>query len=171
MLKSHVHIIKMGGTIEFIDPAYDKINKELMKVDSSIDSYFKNLIKPHFTYSIELVCEKDSRQITAGDRERLGQRIKEAAHDNILITHGTFTMADTAEFLEENFPAGKSGKKIIITGSMIPITGFSASDAPFNLGYSIASFSSLEPGIYLSMNGGIFKYNEVKKNLDLLRFE
>ena len=23
----HVHIIKMGGTIEFIDPAYDEFNK------------------------------------------------------------------------------------------------------------------------------------------------
>lgn len=170
MPKNHIHIIKMGGTIEFIDPAYDKINKELMKIDSSIDSYLKNLIKPHFTYSIETVCEKDSREIMAEDRERLVRLIKETDHDNILVTHGTFTMVETARFLEESFSVS-GGKIIIITGSMIPVIGFSASDAPFNLGYSIASFPGLEPGVYLSINGGIFKYNEIKKNLDLLRFE
>ncbi len=54
---------------------------------------------------------------------------------------------------------------------MIPITSFSASDAGFNLGFSIASFDNIEPGVFLSMNGGIFKSNEVQKNPDLFRFE
>ena len=172
MLKHHIHIIKMGGTIEFIDPAYDNINRQLMRLDSSVDSYLKNLIKPHFTYSTETVCEKDSREITPDDLERLVKIIESIPHDNILITHGTFTMRDTAEFLEKRFSSEKENKKkIILTGSMIPIIGFSASDAPFNLGYSIASFDSISPGIYLCVNGGIFKSNEVEKNIGLLRFE
>ena len=172
MLKNHVHIIKMGGTIEFNDPAYEVINKELMKIDSTIDSYLKNLIKPHFTYSIESICNKDSRQVTSEDLTRLVKSIKSAGHENILITHGTFTMKDTAKFLEDNL-VGDDGKdkKIIITGSMIPIIGFAVSDAPFNLGYSIASFNTIRSGVYLCMNGGLFKYNEVKKNQSLYRFE
>ena len=36
-MKSHVHIIKMGGTIEFIDPAYDAMNKKLMQLDTTIE--------------------------------------------------------------------------------------------------------------------------------------
>lgn len=170
MLKNHVHIIKMGGTVEFNDPAYENINKELMKVDSTIDSYLKNLIKPHFTYSIESVCNKDSRDITGKDLEKLLNAIQITDYQNILITHGTFTMKDTAKFLENKL-SGQSSKKIIITGSMIPITGFAVSDAAFNLGYSIASFDNIESGVYLSMNGGLFKYNEVEKNINLFRFE
>ena len=54
---------------------------------------------------------------------------------------------------------------------MIPLTGFSISDAGFNLGFTIASFASIEPGVYLSMNGGIFKASEVEKNVELFRFE
>lgn len=74
--KQHVHIIKMGGTIEFVDPAYGAINKQLMKLDASIETYFNNIIKPHFTFSTELVTEKDSRDLTDDDREKLAQAIQ-----------------------------------------------------------------------------------------------
>ncbi len=161
----------MGGTIEFIDPAYEKINKELMKLDPSIDSYLKNLIKPHFTYDIEIICEKDSREITQEDLNKLWMTVKSSQHENILITHGTFTMKNTAKFLEDLIDKEKVNKKIIITGAMVPIAGFSISDAAFNLGYSLASFDSVLFGVYLCMNGGIFKADEVEKNTDLLRFE
>lgn len=167
-MKDNIQIIKMGGTIEFIDQAYDALNKQMMKLDSSVDNYLKNIVKPHFDYSVNSVCEKDSRDINAQDRELLLKTIKEATAENILITHGTFTMVETAEFLDKQPVADK---KIIITGSMVPVVGFSASDAPFNLGYSLASFKNIEAGVYICMNGGLFKYNEVKKNTELLRFE
>jgi hypothetical protein len=54
---------------------------------------------------------------------------------------------------------------------MIPITGFTTSDAGFNLGFVVASFPSIEAGVYLSMNGGIFESSEVEKNVELFRFE
>ena len=168
MTKIHVHIIKMGGTIEFIDPSYDAFNKKLLKLDATIDSYLHNLIQPHFNFSSEPIAEKDSRDIDNEDREKLVKAIQSSPHENILIPHGTFTMSQTAEYLDsQSLP----NKKIILTGSMVPIIGFAASDAGFNLGFAIASFASIEPGIYLSMNGGIFKSDEVAKNVDLLRFE
>lgn len=158
----------MGGTIEFIDPAYDAINKKLMKLDSSIESFLKNLIQPHFNFSTESITEKDSRDTTEQDRNKLAKAIESSPHNNIVITHGTFTMRDTAQFLEQR---SFGDKKIVLTGSMIPLTGFTTSDAGFNLGYVIASFINLEPGVYLSMNGGIFHSSEVEKNKDLFRFE
>ncbi len=161
----------MGGTIEFIDPDYQKINDQLMKLDPSIDSYLKNLVKPHFTYSIEIVCEKDSRAITKEDLNKLWETVKSAQHENILITHGTFTMKDTAKFLEDLINKEGLNKKIILTGAMVPIVGFSISDAAFNLGYSLASFNDVQPGVYICMNGGVFSADEVEKNVDLLRFE
>ena len=161
----------MGGTIEFRDPSYEKIN-DLMKLDVSIDGYLNNLISPHFKYEIEMVCEKDSREINDDDLKKLSISIKSSREENILITHGTFTMTDTGKFLEDLIIKEKiNNKKIIITGAMVPIVGFSISDAGFNLGYSIASFNSIPYGVYICMNGGIFKTNEVEKNIELLRFE
>lgn len=171
MQKNSIHIIKMGGTIEFIDPSYEKMNKELMKLDSSIDNYLKNLVKPHFIYDIEIVCEKDSREITQEDLDKLWMAVKFSKQENILITHGTFTMKDTAKFLEDLVIRENMNKKIILTGAMIPIVGFSILDASFNLGYSLASLNSIESGVYICMNGGIFKANDVEKNTDLFRFE
>lgn len=168
MSKAHIHIIKMGGTIEFIDPAYDAVNKKLMKLDATIESYLSNLIQPHFNFSVEKVTEKDSREITDDDRQKLADAIEATPHQNVIVTHGTFTMRDTAQFLDSK---GFSDKKIILTGSMIPITGFSISDAGFNLGFSVASFPGVEPGVYLSMNGGIFHFADVEKNVELFRFE
>ena len=161
----------MGGTIEFKDPAYEKMNEEMMKLDPSIENYLKNLIKPHFSYDMETVCEKDSREITQEDLEKLWESVKKTDWKNILVTHGTFTMKDTAKFLEEKIKKEKTGKKIIITGAMIPIVGFSISDAAFNLGFSIASFKNMSPGVYICMNGGAFLPDEVEKNLRLFRFE
>ena len=164
----HVHVLKMGGTIEFIDPAYDAINRQMMKLDSSIENYFQNLIKPHFDWSVEGIVEKDSREITDDDRARLAGAIRAVPQTDILITHGTFTMGKTAHYLEQQY---LTDKKIILTGSMIPTVGFAGSDAGFNLGFAIASFTSIEPGVYLSMNGGIFSAGEVAKNESLFRFE
>ncbi len=159
----------MGGTIEFFDPAYDAINKKLLKLDATIDSYLHNLVKPHFNFSTESVTEKDSREITENDRAKLAKVIESTPHTNIIITHGTFTMRETAEFLSKQ--ASIKDKKVVLTGSMIPISGFSASDAGFNLGFAIGSFPSLDTGVYLSMNGGIFAADEVSKNVELFRFE
>lgn len=161
----------MGGTIEFKDPGYEIMNQQMMKLDTSIDSYLKNMVKPHFSYSTESICDKDSRDIDAKDLEKLAKAIEVCPHSNILITHGTFTMKNTAKFLVEYLSKNKIEKKIILTGSMIPIIGFSVSDAAFNLGYSIASFDSIKTGVYICMNGGIFDFNEINKNTELLRFE
>lgn len=160
----------MGGTIEFKDPAYEKVN-DLMKLDVTIDSYLENLVNPHFSYDIETICEKDSRDINAEDLAKLRNTILNTKEESILITHGTFTMKDTGKFLERMLVEEKLNKKIILTGAMIPIIGFSISDAGFNLGFSISAFLSVNLGVYICMNGGVFKPGEVDKNTELLRFE
>ncbi len=171
MIRNHVHFIKMGGTIEFFDPAYEEINRKLMKLDSTIESYLRNLIQPHFSFSTENVVEKDSREISDEDRTKLVEAIESAAHNNIIVTHGTFTMWQTAEYLDAHLNDETKSKKVILTGSMIPITGFSMSDAGFNLGFTIASIPSLKPGVYMCMNGGVFLSAGVKKDENMLRFE
>jgi L-asparaginase len=169
-MRKNIKILKMGGTIEFKDPSYEKMN-DLMKLDVTIDAYLKNLVNPHFNYDIEIICEKDSRDINAADLEKLKNAVINIPEDEILITHGTFTMKDTGKFLDKLITEQKLNKKIILTGAMIPIIGFSVSDAGFNLGFSIAAFDTVKPGAYICMNGGTFKPEEIEKNTELLRFE
>ena len=46
---------------------------------------------------------------------------------------------------------------------MIPYN-FGASDGLFNLGSALAAAQILKSGVYIAINGNIFKWDEVKKN-------
>ena len=70
-------------------------------------------------------------------------------------------MPDTARFLKANLK--RKDKTIIITGSMIPLLGFSPSDGPYSIGYALAKVQDLDSGIYVCMNGKIFSPEEVMK--------
>ena len=70
-------------------------------------------------------------------------------------------MPDTGRFLKANLK--RDDQTVVITGSMIPLQGFSPSDGPFALGYAIAKAQDLKPGIYVCMNGRAFAPEEVLK--------
>ncbi len=111
---------------------------------------------------------KDSRSINQKDRNSILKAINKSPAKHILVTHGTYTMPDTGRFLEKNLKNNE--KVIILTGSMIPISGFAPSDAGFNLGFAVAKFDSLEPGVYVAMNGTVFTPSEVVKLVSEGRF-
>lgn len=76
-------------------------------------------------YSVIKVCNKDSREITDVDRQRLVDEITMAySQDGIkdfLITHGTYTMPDTAKYLDKGIPEDiKKNINVVITGAMYP---------------------------------------------------
>ena len=157
-----IQILTTGGTIEGIDYIND-----IGIVDSNISiKDFLTNANIGFDYTIENVFKKDSRSITDEDRELLVRKIKETNATKILITHGTFTMEDTAKHI------GKLNlkKTIVLVGSFI--LGSSAdTDAPFNLGYAICSVQFLKPDVYVAMNGTIFHWENVTKNLETNKFE
>lgn len=109
---------------------------------------------------------KDSRELTTGDIKNICKTIEKSTTKKIIITHGTYTMPDTAKYLKANLK--RKDQTIISAGSMIPLTGFAPSDAGFNLGYAIARVQTLKPGIYVCMNGRVFSSNEVVKQLNLV---
>ncbi|HBL39139.1 TPA: asparaginase, partial [Candidatus Uhrbacteria bacterium] len=115
------------------------------------------------------ICMKDSRALTKQDIQSMVKTIEKSGAKRILITHGTYTMPDTARYIETNLK--RDDQTIIITGSMIPLEGFSPSDAGFNLGYAFSQVKILPPGVYLSMNGRVFNAGEVMKMLSEGRFD
>jgi L-asparaginase len=100
--------------------------------------------------------------------ENVKKTIEESDHKHFLITHGTYTMPDTARYLQENL--NEKDNVIIFTGSMIPLEAFAGSDAAFNLGFSFAEIFYLKPGIYVCMNGRMFDPNEIAKLIGQGRF-
>lgn len=157
-----IQILTTGGTIEGIDYVND-----IGIVDSNISiKDFLTNANIGFDYTIENVFKTDSRSITDEDRELLVRKIKETNATKILITHGTFTMEDTAKYI------GKLNlkKTIVLVGSFVLGTS-NNTDAPFNLGYAICSVQFLKPDVYVAMNGTIFHWENVTKNLETNKFE
>jgi L-asparaginase len=157
-----IHIITTGGTIEGLD--YDNPNqKQTATITIEDILYNAKLISE---YTTEKILDKDSRFINDEDRELMAKRIKSNDADKILLTHGTITMVESAQFLGRF----NINKTIVLTGAFILGTK-KDSDAPFNLGFALSALQFLEPGVYIAMNGTIFNWDNVRKNNQNNRFE
>ncbi|OGZ00478.1 MAG: hypothetical protein A2946_00505 [Candidatus Liptonbacteria bacterium RIFCSPLOWO2_01_FULL_53_13] len=160
MENKRIQILLTGGTI---DAQWDgKLDTAVVNEHSAVPDYFKKLIL-YAEVDFAEVCMKDSRNLKQEDIKKLLELVEKSPYDKIIITHGTYTMPDTAKYLKANLV--RRDQTIVLTGSMVPLSGFWNSDAPFNLGYAVAKVESLPPGIYLCMNGRTFNPDEVAKNL------
>jgi L-asparaginase len=121
-------------------------------------------VNPAFTYTIQTVLRKDSQEITDVDRQNIVDACTASQIDKIIITHGTDTMIETAAALGQ-----VPNKTIVLTGSMRP-EKFSDSDAPFNIGAAIGALNILPPGVYLCMNGRVYAWNKVDRDLTTGQF-
>lgn len=161
-----IHCIITGGTI---DSYYEgSLDTAVPSKHSTIPKYLKNLKLYHKFHYTEL-CMKDSRAISAADRRKMVRVIKQVKTNYVLITHGTYTMPDTARYIEKHLPANH-GKTVILTGSMIPLDGFTFSDGGFNLGYAISKMHCAAPGVYVAMNGKLFPAKIATKIVSKGRF-
>lgn len=116
-------------------------------------------------FEVESILRQDSLDITPEDRRLIRQAVESCPERHIVITHGTDTMIDTAAALD-----AIAGKTIVLTGSMYPAR-FHESDAVFNLGGAVIAAQTLDPGVYIAMNGRIFDPRRSRKNVEMNRFE
>lgn len=160
-----IHFIITGGTIDsYYEGSLDTVKPSEKSI---IPSYVKGL-KLYLDVEFTEVCMKDSRDLTHDDLEKILETIENSKYKKILITHGTYTMPDTGRFLNANLK--RKDQVIILTGSMVPMHGFTNSDGPFNIGFSMAMLQKLDSGIYVCMNGALFDHQEVAKNISEGRF-
>jgi L-asparaginase len=111
------------------------------------------------------LLRKDSLEMTPADRQSIRAAVQACEAGQILITHGTDTIVDTAHAL-----AGIAGKTIVLTGALQP-GRFSDSDAAFNLGLAFGAVQLCPPGVYVVANGTVFPAARVRKNQAENRFE
>lgn len=61
-------------------------------------------------------------------------------------------------------------KAVVLTGAMVPYK-FESSDGLFNLGSALAFVQTLPNGVYITMNGKYFHWDNVRKNKETGIFE
>jgi L-asparaginase len=157
-----IRLLVTGGTF---DKEYDEITARLIFKDSHVADMLK-LGRCHLDVAISTVMMKDSLDMTDADREAITRHCQDSPESQILITHGTDTMVDTAAYLAERL----TGKTIVLTGAMIPFA-FGSSDGMFNLGSALSFVQVLPPGVYIAMNGRYFPWKWVRKNRESGVFE
>ncbi len=152
-----ITLIQTGGTIdkdypksikgwafEIGDPAFLRIIEKLPKT---------------IEWETIPLLKKDSTELTDKDRNVILKACNSSINTQIIITHGTDTLLETASAL-----ASIKDKTIVLTGAMRP-ERFSNSDADLNFGMSLAAVQTLPSGIYIAIQGIIAPYKKISRNL------
>ena len=158
----YIKIFATGGTF---DKEYNEINGKLYFKETNLFKLLE-LGRSRVDVQIETLMMIDSLEMSDKDRNYILDQCKKESANKIIITHGTDTMFDTAALIASKI----KDKVVILTGAMIPIK-FGSSDGLFNLGSALSFAQILKPGVYITMNGQYFHWDNVKKNKQLGIFE
>jgi L-asparaginase len=150
-----LRILATGGTF---DKHYDEIAGQLGFAASHLPEVIK---RARITAPVELevIALLDSLDMQDDDRRRVLASCRAAPEAAIVVIHGTDTMSETARVLG----AAALAKTIVLTGAMIPYE-IENSDALFNFGFACGVAQTLPPGVYVAMNGQVFRWDRVHKN-------
>jgi L-asparaginase len=157
-----IRIFVTGGTF---DKRYDELTGALSFGDTHLPEMLR-LGRSRVDVSIRTLMMIDSLDMTDVDRALIVEQCRSATESQIVVTHGTDTMVDTARALAPSV----TGKTIVLTGAMVPYA-FGSSDGLFNLGSALSFVQVLPPGVYIAMNGRYFPWDRVKKNKQTGFFE
>ncbi len=159
-----IQIFITGGTF---DKDYNFITGKLYFKDTHMHDMME---RGRCTLDIDIktLMMVDSLEMTDMDRENIIHNCRRSPHENIVLTHGTDRMVETAKAIAE---ADVKDKTIVLTGAMIPYAFGTSSDGFFNLGAAMAFAQANPPGVYIAMNGRCFPWHNVRKNLKTGFFE
>lgn len=154
-------IVTTGGTI---DKIYFDARSDYQIGEPEIGRILREL-NVAFRYEVLSLLRKDSLELDDADRTLIRQTIACQDNDRFVVTHGTDTMVETGLAL-----AGLPDRTIVLTGALNPAR-FIGSDAVFNIGCAVAAAQCLAHGVYIAMNGRIWRPETVRKNRSANRFE
>ena len=150
-----IRVLVTGGTF---DKEYDELSGKLDFGSTHVPEMLR-LGRCLLDVAVETLLMIDSLEMTETDRGRVVERCVECAETQIIVTHGTDTMVDTAAAIARVV----RGKTVVLTGAMVPYA-FGSSDGLFNLGSALSFVQVLPPGVYVAMNGRWFDWNAVRKD-------
>jgi L-asparaginase len=157
-------VLATGGTF---DKAYDELRGRLDFRATNVPRMLE-LGRCRLDVVVRTAMMIDSLDMSEEHRLRILDECRRAPERQIVVTHGTDTMIETAAVLARGLEG--TDKTVVFTGAMVPFT-FGSSDGLFNLGSALSFVQSLPPGVYIAMNGRCFDWHDCRKNRDLGVFE
>ncbi len=153
-----IHFLMTGGTI---DSEYNGRQDLILPNSKSVIPEFIRGLRLKQGAKFNVVCMKDSREIDKIDRQMLLNAIEVSPYRKIIVTHGLYTITETARYLAKNLK--RRDQAVILVGSLLPIRGFAPSDGPFNLGVCVAEIRHLKKGVLVA-NGNhlVDAYDEME---------
>jgi L-asparaginase len=157
-----IRIFVTGGTF---DKEYDELHGTLFFRNTHLHEMLRRG-RCGVAVDVEMLMMLDSLDMTDIHRAHIVRACRECGESQIVITHGTDTMVETARAI-----AAEVGEKtVVLTGAMVPYA-FGSSDGLFNLGSALSFVQTLPPGVYIAMNGRWFSWDHVRKNREQGVFE
>ena len=156
-----IEIITTGGTI---DKVYFDAKSSFEIGEPQIGEVLQDA-NLTVEYRITPLLRKDSLDLTDDDRELIKEAVINSSATQIVITHGTDTMVETAKHLQ-----GIAGKTIVLTGAMQPAR-FRFTDAIYNIASATTAVQLLPEGAWIAMNGRCFDPETTRKNVAMNKFE
>lgn len=158
MATDYIHFVTTGGTI---DKDYETLRgtRNFTIGTPAVERILETVVpEPTFDYAVESVLRKDSLDADEADREKIRVACEEAPGENVVVTHGTDTMIETAAAID-------CDKTVVLTGAARPerMTG---SDAAFNVGLAVGAVQSLDGGVYVAMGGCVYDHDDAEKRED-----
>ncbi|MEM9255156.1 MAG: asparaginase domain-containing protein [Pseudomonadota bacterium] len=153
-------ILDTGGTINGILGEKDTPPEQSLVIE--------HLRKNAERYQVRLadsrqIVMKDSRALTVGDRDALVAAIKACPNHRILIPHGTFTMAETGEYLEARLGEELTQRCIVLVGARKPLSD-PHTDALSRIDFALASLKKGSPGVWIAMADTLWSPATVRKD-------
>jgi L-asparaginase len=163
-LSRDIHIIITGGTL---DKVHDSFTEGLAFEDNHPTHMEALLEQGRCEFpSWQVLMTIDSLDMTDAQRGLITEAVIDAPTEAVIITHGTGTIQQSAEYLAERV----SEKTVVLTGAMRPYS-LGRSDAAFNVGGALIAAQTLPHGVYGVMNGRIFTAETLRKNTQTGRFD
>jgi L-asparaginase len=161
-----IYLITTGGTIE---KEYSEQLGVVLNSAARIGEYLKRLRLPDSHVHVTPLMNKDSLEMTAGDRALLLAELGRLLplKSPIVITHGTDTMVESGVLIKRSFPALEV--PVILTGAMKPL-GFDRSDGLQNLTESLLAARLLRGGAFIVFHGQVFQVDSARKDKELGTF-
>ncbi|MDR3424543.1 MAG: asparaginase domain-containing protein [Alphaproteobacteria bacterium] len=150
-----VLVITTGGTIGAMP--YDDIYRQpiFKTMPPKGTDVVRTILEREFSqYGLRIITleQRDSNFINEEYRRGILQKIEQAQENRILITHGTDTILQTAEFFydQRESSCALRDKIVVLTGSMVAISCGPESDGFLTIPFALSQLSySLKSGVYI----------------------
>lgn len=148
-----IALFTTGGTIDGADS-----DKGITRETSDAAKWLSN--QGNIQFSERSLFNKDSREITNEDHAAIIEAVRTCTDDCILITHGTFTIAETGKLLKRDL--GNINKTILLVGSWVPFSELE-SDAPNQMSFALNQLKTGVKGIYIAMDNRLWDPDKTAK--------